>query len=345
MKQAKPLIHIGYHKTASTWLQDNLFDNPESGFERYFSQQDVRDHIVLPGSFKFSTEKLKELYEKTLEEKQASEDKVSVLSNERLSGNPHSGGYDSKEIADRLYESFPEGKVLIVVREQLSAITSSYVQYVRAGGPCSINDYLEPPNRGKPVIPLFDFEHFNYLRLVKYYVELFGKENVLVLPYELFREDAQEFCNRICDFAGAKRLASLPFTQRTNRRISTLSSVLLRQSNKLFAKTRLNPSAIDLKTPFRFLTGKEGRGASQDRANNNSTNQEHKIQTGDSYRKILFLDSLMPSFLHELFDKRLKEIIKRKIANRYSSGNTELNDLMNGELEKYGYLARQKAMA
>lgn len=64
----------------------------------------------------------------------AESDSTPVLSAERLSGNPHSGGYDSLQTAKRLHRLFPQAKVLVVVREQTEEILSCYNQYVRAGG-------------------------------------------------------------------------------------------------------------------------------------------------------------------------------------------------------------------
>ena len=55
------------------------------------------------------------------------EAKVPVISHERLSGYPHSGGHDSKEIAHRLAAVFPNAKVVIVIREQKSMILSNYL--------------------------------------------------------------------------------------------------------------------------------------------------------------------------------------------------------------------------
>ena len=184
------LIHIGYHKTASTWLQKNLFDNESSGFKRYISQKELRDKLILVNGLNFDVEEFQDYYQNLLDD-----NFCSVISNERLSGNPHSGGYDSKEIADRLKACFPKGKVLIIIREQKDMILSTYIQYVRAGGACALHDYLEPSKRNQAIMPLFNYEYFNYFNLVSYYQKLFSKENVLVLPFELFKSEPKLFGN------------------------------------------------------------------------------------------------------------------------------------------------------
>lgn len=324
-----PLIHIGYHKTASSWLQENLFDNPETNFQRFFPQSEIRDRLIMPNALDFKANDVIDYYKSITTE--APSDRISVLSNERLSGNPHSGGYDSKEIADRLKQCFPEAKILIVIREQKSAIASSYTQYLRVGGPCSLEDYLEPSNQNLPTVPLFSYDHFNYLRLIKYYIELFGMGNVLVLPYELFAKDAKAFCSKICNFANSEEIAELPFSKRKNQRISTLSSTLLRQSNKLFAKSRLNPSALDLKK----LKQTVRKAFSKDTKKH--TNQKESSTEGNSYKKILKFDSFIPPALHAFFDNKLQQIINNKVNDRYKSTNQELSQILKLNLSDYGY--------
>ncbi len=306
------LIHIGYHKTASTWLQTHILDNPETLLKRFFSKKDIRDFIVLPHSLDFNSKAVRthhlKLMKQAIETENLSEDTISVISSERLSGHPHSGGYDSKEIADRLKACFPDGKVLIVIREQKSAISSCYLQYVKYGGTCSIKDYIKPPKRGLPVIPLFKFEHFDYVKLIQYYRTLFGEDKVLVIPYELFKDDPQKFYTHIVEFSGAKRLKEIPFGNVTNKRLSYLMSKFARQANKLFVKTTLNPSA-----------------PSSEYFSNNTIGF------------FMVLDRLVPKFIKKICDKSLDKYIESQVGERFLEGNKELQKIVNFDLSKYGY--------
>lgn len=308
------LIHIGYHKTATTWLQRHLLDNPEANFKRYMGKADIRDCLIMPNALDFDAQELRAYYDSLVNSQQGTDSETSVISSERLSGHPHSGGYDSKEIAKRLYESFPDGKVLIVIREQKSAIASCYLQYVKFGGPCSLRDYLEPPNRNQSILPLFSFEHFDYLPLIEFYYELFGKDKVLVLTYESFKEDPLEFCKAIANFAGANELENLPFRKITNTRISSFSSEIARQLNKLLVKTRLNPSAI-------------GSGALE------------KLIT----KAFQGLDLILPGFIHKYFDKKNKKLIADKVVDRYGESNRKLSELTGLNLGAYGYDLEESA--
>jgi hypothetical protein len=119
-----------------------------------------------------------------------------VVSNERLSGHPSSGGYDSKEIADRLAAVFPEGKVLIVIREQRSVIQSVYKQYVLAGGPSPFGRFVDAPADPADRVPAFDFRFYEYHHLIRHYQDRFGGGSVRVLAYETFVQDPAEFVRR-----------------------------------------------------------------------------------------------------------------------------------------------------
>lgn len=279
MKKNSPLIHIGYHKTASTWLQKHLFENEELGFKRYFSKADIRDEIVMPHSLDFNYRWVNELYQDKLDQG----NKVSVISSERLSGHPHSGGYDSKEIADRLKKVFPDGKILIVTREPISAILSCYQQYVKFGGTCSLEDYLVPSRRNLPVIPLFNFMHFRYDRLINYYRHSFGTNNVLVLSFEEFKDNPLRFCNRITQFCELPEIEPevLPFSKITNRKLSAVGSDMVRQVNKVFNKTRLNPSCMDFNSGANLLI-----------------------------KLFMFLDQFIPKSIHKQYDDQSKKLIE-----------------------------------
>jgi hypothetical protein len=94
-----------------------------------------------------------------------------------------------------------------VVREQKSAILSTYRQYIKGGGCGSTRDFLlPPPSGGGKKLPLFSFEHFKYHRLAGYYRRLFGEDRVLVLPYEMFVRTPPLFVEEIIHFSGQSSL-------------------------------------------------------------------------------------------------------------------------------------------
>ena len=122
------LIHIGYHKTASTWLQNILFTSKSKVFEplsmkshgfsslaRHFILDD-ENHLLSP--FNNNEIRIQEEIERIVKSKPELNSKIPVLSHERLSVSPHSSGFDAHKIAGMLKYSFPDAKILIVIREQ-----------------------------------------------------------------------------------------------------------------------------------------------------------------------------------------------------------------------------------
>jgi hypothetical protein len=86
-----------------------------------------------------------------------------------------------------LAELFPNALVLIVTRGFRAMILSSYSQYVRSGGDVDLADLIAMNTN------LSQLDPWNYDALIDLYTRAFGEANVIVMPYELLREDAGAF--------------------------------------------------------------------------------------------------------------------------------------------------------
>jgi len=239
-----PLIHIGYHKTGSSWLQSQLFRNADAGFWWGGKATDSPvNRLVLASGLDFDKRTVRQSF--AAEAAQAAERGLQhVVSLERLSGHPFSGGYDSGEIARRLRTTFPRGRVVVVIREQRSILASTYKQYVGAGGAQPLRLFLEPPVYRRPRAAHFDLRHFEYHRLLGLYVRLFGPANVLALPYEQLRDDPLAFAASIRDFAGVDGPGdALDGIRREAVNVAGRSSAVraTRVVNRLFVRSDVNP--------------------------------------------------------------------------------------------------------
>lgn len=308
-----PLIHIGYHKTGSSWLQQLFFNNPLFGFLSPFEREkEIGEYLIYHNSLDFSIEDCKNYFIPGIN-KAIGDGLIPVISYERLSGNPHSGGYDSKEVANRLAQVFPTAKVLIVIREQKSMILSIYKQYVIDGGACSLDRYLYPPSCGKGRIPLFSFDHFKYHRLIECYIDLFGKSNILVLPYEILKDNPSQFLASIIKFCGitvdpdiiTKSASSTPI----NVGFSGFSIAMKRRINFLFASDHINPCPI-------------------------FPSPRIENQFGWWLKK---WSPLIPKRIHSNFDKKLKKGVVEMVGHKYRSSNRLTAGLFDINLEKYKY--------
>lgn len=240
------VFHIGYHKTASSWLQQIYFPaHPE--IEMIADSVAPWDDpllrsLIATSDRKFEPLQCKKLLAQNISalESSMSDNVVPVVSAERFSGYPLSGGFDSFSIARRIHSVEPQAKIIMLVRGQVEMISSVYKQMVSEGYPGRFSDMLHHTS-WKTVG--FDPAYFEYDILISKYHSLFGKKNVLVLPYELMRSDSKEFIRQLCDFLGVAAMQP-PKTKRTiNRSLTAFSLNMVRRMN-YFRRSELNPYPV-----------------------------------------------------------------------------------------------------
>lgn len=189
------LIHPGFHKTGTTYLQEVVFANGPS-FVQPWSRQLVYDHIIEPHEFAFDVKHAKAAFE--AECKRASGEALAVLSEEGLCGNPFNGAREAGIHARKLKALFDEAYIVLTVRSQPGMLRAVYIQYLKAFGRRSPETFYHPPRY--PEFSAFDPDIYHYDRLADCYATLFGKERVLVLPQELLQRDEEAFVAAIGRF-------------------------------------------------------------------------------------------------------------------------------------------------
>jgi hypothetical protein len=308
------LIHIGYHKTATTWLQEHLFRNPDLGLAVRNGGDRIIREFVAPGPFAFEPASAQAVLSKHTLPGPTSRH-LPVITQERLSGSPHSGGYDSQIIADRLKAVFPEARILIVIREQEAIILSAYKQYVRRGGGQPLGRYLAPPRTGGDHLPGFRFEFFEYPLLFGYYQELFGKARVLGLPYEMFVKQPETFVKTILRFCGLETpdslVTGLPFLDRPQRSLSYFSTTLKRRLS--FAADE--PSRFHRRSLFEL-----------------TAEQRHTLMSW-----LESLDRRLPVVIRLRSEAAAQAIIRRAVKDRYDRSNALMGRLIDVPLAPFGY--------
>jgi hypothetical protein len=299
----QPLLHIGYHKTGTTFLQKRVF--PKPGFALVAKTKALWSVFVKVEPFRFDARDARETFWPRIEEA-GEKNLMPVLSAERLSGSPHSGGYDSEQIADRLAATFPGTQVLVVIREQTDMLVSAYKQYLKRGGPGTLRQYAASPSEA-PRMPRFDPRFFEYHRLIGRYQNLFGTENVLVLPYELLKNTPRAFLMRIGDFAGVT--VTDPKDKVIKPSPSALSLSFKRQANRWVVRDDLNPAP-----PFEV----EG-------ANRALLKLSH------------WTDARLPLGLRERHEFRLRALAAELTEGQYAESNATTAELTGIDLSSLGY--------
>ncbi|WP_353777694.1 sulfotransferase domain-containing protein [Winogradskyella sp. 3972H.M.0a.05] len=320
MKPENVLIHIGLHKTGTTWLQNEVFASDSDIFEPLSPPGKFRKHSTLAKDFVFDNDlnllnsfddneaQIKRELKAILDSK-ANNNKIWVMSHERLSGYPSSSAFDASIIARRIHKIFPNGKILIMIREQQSWLLSNYFQYLKEGGTLSLKKYLHTSYDGR--IPGFSLNYLKYHHIIEGYQNRFGKDNVLVLPYELLIRDKDLFTKSLGEFVNADiKLPKEKFDKQYN----------LKDNHYVNYK-------------FRWL--------------NNYTNSSSSLNSSSGKRlyRLKLIALRTKSVLNRIFPKRynerLKERFRKEIAawasNKFETSNTLTSNLTDIDLQSLGY--------
>lgn len=193
------LIHIGYPKAASTFLQEWFRRNPQMQFSTQrlagfpntsevcqFASSDNKSHIkyfvTSAEHFIYPNVNLGENVPMGISDA----DKFPIVRNIQRS---------QINICDTLKELFPNGKVLIITRGFNGILKSGYSQLIRFGGRLTFDQYCELIRHNMA-------NFFNYNFLIDTYIKKFGEDNVIVLPFELLAENKNRFLTHLEEILG-----------------------------------------------------------------------------------------------------------------------------------------------
>ncbi len=190
---AAVLIHIGFPKAGSTYLQHWFAKHPAMFYQAnavagFYHSTDLSKYAE-------SAELLHEYFVLSAEHLSAwqGEPDIVGLKNTKL--------YDveayQKKIVATLYGLYPHAKILIVTRGYTSFFQSFYAEYLSVGGVLDFDVLLK--NFG----PFFN-SVLNYSSTITKYRDVFGEENVTVLPYEMLRQNPLAFTSLIEERLGVK---------------------------------------------------------------------------------------------------------------------------------------------
>jgi len=189
MKNQQTYIHIGYHKTGSTFLQKRIFPRLPVNL---ITAPDIR---YISDSQEFSSD----TFIAELEKKQKSAKFAKTLiSQEGFSGSSDGNPVrDPFRIAERLKKSFPNAKIIIVTRDPEDYILSLYAFRVAVRGleTRTLKRYLQAKGNQLRI-------KLDYQKLIDHYKKLFGDNAVLVLTYEELKKSPKEFVAKTADFIG-----------------------------------------------------------------------------------------------------------------------------------------------
>ncbi len=243
------VIHIGLPKCASTTLQDRLFA-PQKRFlylgrikngYRDAQTRELFERITFQDSLDYdagaAAALLRSLCEKV--DGPVPSQRPVLVSAESLSVE---GRADRRLIAERLHRLFAPAKVLIVLRAQPTLLQSLYLDDLRGSGQrlVGFEQWLENAYGGIRFAQMHRIG-LNYDILVRLYEDMFGAENVVVLPFEQIKDESSKFCPTLADSLGisAADVRECLMTNVENQRMSGRHLLALRVQDRLRSGTNL----------------------------------------------------------------------------------------------------------
>jgi hypothetical protein len=310
-KPINTLVHIGWPKTGTTWLQSEVFI-PELGYVQPFTREDVIRELVLPDQLDFNSGDLRRRWDGRLRVPPP-EDHVPVVSHERLCG-VLQNRLESIIFAERVVTGIPNAKIFVVVREQRAAMLASWQQYIRDGGnPGSgpavrnLEDYFgDNTSRGSVLPPPGDLRYFEYHRLIEWYVHRVGPSRVLVLPFELLRRSPDDFLTRLSRFAGAPPNRALPNPRASNEAWAPMSYQLKRWLNYVGDRSRYSESRWS----------------------------RYQVVMSLAYR----FDNLLPFWVQQIGSTKMRTSVETIAGKHFVKSNRRLAEIVPWNPAEFGYM-------
>ena len=272
------IVHIGYPKTGTKYLQNYVFPHISGiNYVDYWDSMAQLEDVFMGTTFEHKCRRGPTPKENSL------------YTSERLVGTPATGVLNY-EIALRL-KDIGFDRAIIVIRRQDTMIESLYRQFVQQGSVLTAREFINDSEA-------FRWMYLDYYNLVDRYVQVFGCENVLVIPHEKLSRDPVGVSRRIGEFCGGE-VENIEDTRR-NVSLSYISIKLLRIINHFTWNTFRRSQIIS----------------------------DH-ITTWKARQVLIFFDPL----LRRLSKKKFFGID----LSRYFISNRKLDETYRLDLKKYGY--------
>lgn len=192
------VIHVGFPKTGTTFLQKSIFPKLKSwNFIDYHQSDEVFNDLVYLDKLDYSSDAVELRLQKY-----AKSGANNIASYEALTGAPFTyKGLNRSEAPARL-KNLGFDKVIITIRNQNDILDSLYRQYIVQGGVLKFKAFINSEGKFNRYTSAFNPDYLKYDRLIELYYATFGRENVLVLCQEWMRKDSELIASKLSDFLG-----------------------------------------------------------------------------------------------------------------------------------------------
>ena len=150
----------------------------------------------------------------------------------------------SKEAAKNIQSKFPEGKIIMILRNPVERAFSHFLMDLKSG--LETGSFLEAfkkdmakSNKGWGISNVY-YEIGMYYEQVKRYLTVFPQEQIKIILYDDYRNDAKKTLKEICNFLNIDSNFEFEFSKEHNKAMIPKSgavALMMRQKGlKVFAK-------------------------------------------------------------------------------------------------------------
>lgn len=201
---SKTVLHIGANKTASTTLQRCLFPYAKGlvylgeDCEGYEDIRAVMDSMVFDDDLHSRWEDAKKIFADYKDK--VKEDETFLYSNEDIMTSRV-----PSQIAKRMKELLPDAEIVLVIRNQMTAVTSMYANhgaYLRGVPRNYFHRYVSFDQWMNHTFNFMNYsllDSYFYNQILELYEELFGKDKIHILFFEDFVKNKEKFVGQLSD--------------------------------------------------------------------------------------------------------------------------------------------------
>lgn len=222
MVSMRHVVHIGFHKTGSTWLQGQVFPNAQG----VIPTTDDKLAYYLIRDLTNGEEFRRDTFAAFVNEAPGR----LLLSYEGIVGSPWNLGVTADERADRLSSVVPDADIVVVRRDPAELRRSLYVQWIQQGGAGTEADFEAS---------VLNRDYLDIDGGIARFEKRFDR--VHVFPYEVLKNTPGAFLSQL----GEAVDAVFPLPDRValvNPSLQGWRLSLLRRWNRAFRKTMWHPN-------------------------------------------------------------------------------------------------------
>lgn len=320
LKNRVNFIQIGFNKTGTTFLEMSVYkEHPDIDCCQIAGNVELEhlfnNFLINPLDYNYNKDhfynKFNSIY-KSFEEK-----KISGLMYEALTFQ-YAKKINISQVIERLYDNFPDAKIILFIRSQNSWLISHYSQYIKSGGKLTFHNFIECILCDS----VYDGMAIDWYPIVQTLHDYYPKENIFIGLYEDLMQAPQEVANNLFNFLKIPKISI--DENKVNPSLNYWAINYLRFLN-IFVNYDCGTSPYSF---FRDLNGAE-------------PTHFKRIYHTFIYRiykpKALSVAQVISNIFKSSKKFSLSDIQKMKVFKKYHDNNTKLSKLIERDLRRYNY--------